>query len=96
MAADLPEAIRLVRRAQRDLDALSQADRQRMVEDIVRLARREFPGEVKKIHGLPGHPFQADSGRFRILHLWQGQALVVLAIFARASQRAVFRSLRRP
>lgn len=94
MAADLPENVRLVRRAQRDLDALSGADRRRIVEDIVRLARRQLPGEVKRISTLPGKPLQADSGRFRILHLWQEEMLIVLAVFSRAAQRALFRAWR--
>lgn len=95
MAGEALEQVRLVRRAQRDLDRLSSEERARLVEDILRLASRTFPGEVKKIAALPGKPFQADAGRFRILHVWEGPIVWVLAVFPRSQQGQVFRSLRR-
>ena len=95
MASEVPEHLRLVRRAQRDLDKIPTAERQRLIDDLIRLARKTFPGEIKKIVSLPGKPLQADSGRFRILHLWDGPILWILAIFARPQQRDVFRSFRR-
>ena len=95
MASEVPEHLRLVRRAQRDLDRLPLAERARVVDDLTRLAQRTFPGEIKRIAALPGRPLQADSGRFRILHVWQGPILWILAVFARSQQRGVFRSFRR-
>jgi hypothetical protein len=89
------ERLRLLKRAQKDLDRIAPSERARLVDDLVRLANRTFPGEVKKISSLPGQPLQADSGRFRILPLWQGHVLWVLAIFARPQQPDVFRGFRR-
>ena len=95
MASEVPEHLRLVRRAQRDLDNIPQEERARLVDDLIRLAHKAFPGEIKKIRSLPGEPLQADSGRFRVLHVWQGPVLWVLTIFARSRQRDVFRGFRR-
>lgn len=95
MASEVPEHLRLVRRAQRDLDRIPSTERARLVDDLIRLALKTFPGEVKRITSLPGRPLQADSGRFRILHTWEGPILWVLAIFARPRQRDVFRSFRK-
>ena len=95
MASEVPEHLRLVRRAQRDLDRIPTAERARLVDDLIRLANRTLPGEIKPIGALPRKPFQADSGRFRILHLWEGPILWILTIFARPRQQEVFRSLRK-
>ncbi len=95
MASEAPENLRLLRRAQRDLDRLPPHERARLIDDLFRLARRTLPGEIKPIASLPGKPLQADSGRFRILHLWDGQIVWILTIFARAQQRDVFRSFRK-
>ncbi len=95
MASAVPEHLQLVRRAQRDLDRLPAAERARLIDDLIRLANRTLPGEIKPIPSLPGKPLQADSGRFRILHLWDGRTLWILTIFARPRQREVFRSLRK-
>lgn len=95
MASEVPEQLRLVARAQRDLDWIPPAERARVIDDLIRLTRKTFPGEVKRIVSLPGRPFQADSGRFRILHVWEGPILWVLAVFARPQQRDVFRGFRR-
>lgn len=61
----------------------------------MRLAAKTLPGEIKRIAALPGRPLQADAGRFRILHVWQGADLYILAIFAQHQQADVFRALRR-
>ena len=95
MASEVPEHLRLVRRAQHDLDRIPADERARLVNDLIRLAHKTLPGEIKKIVSLPGRPLQADSGRFRILHVWQGRILWVLTVFARSRQRDVFRSFRR-
>lgn len=94
MASEVPEHVRLVRRAQKDLEKIPSEERARLVEDLIRLARKTLPGEIKRITSLPGRPLQADAGRFRILHVWEGSVLWVLAIFARSRQREVFRSFR--
>lgn len=95
MASDIPEHVRLVRRAQRDLDHIPIAERKRVIDDVLRLAARTLPGEIKPIASLPRKPLQADAGRFRILHLWEGKTLWILAVFACPHQQSVFRSLRR-
>ena len=95
MASELPEHLRLTRRAQRDLDHISPEEGRRLIDDLIRLAHKTLPGEIKRITALPGRPLQADAGRFRILHTWEGSILWVLTIFARPRQRDVFRSLRR-
>lgn len=95
MGSEVPESVRLLRRAQRDLDRIPPRERTRLLEDLVRLGRRTFPGEIKPITSLPRKPLQADSGRFRILHVWDGPILWVLAVFARSQQQDVFRSFRR-
>ena len=94
MASEVPDHLRLVRRAQRDIDRLPIEERQRIVADLIRLANRTLPGEIKKIRGLPGQPLQADTGRFRILHQWEGKTLWVLTIFPRSNQQSVFRNFR--
>lgn len=95
MASEVPEHVRLTRRAQRDLEGIPSAERSRLIHDLIRLAHRTLPGEIKPIASLPGKPLQADAGRFRILHQWEGQLLWILTVFARPHQRAVFRSLRK-
>ena len=95
MASEVPEHLRLVRRAQRDLDRIPATEQARLIEDLIRLANRTLPGEIKPISSLPGKPLQADSGRFRILHFWERHTLWILTIFARPQQRDVFRSLRK-
>lgn len=95
MASEVPEHLRLTRRAQRDVDGIPSEERTRLVDDLLRLAQRTLPGEIKPIASLPGKPLQADSGRFRILHLWEGRILWILTVFAKPHQRAVFRSLRK-
>ena len=95
MANEALEHVRLTRRAQRDLDRLPDAERTRLIDDLVRLAERTLPGEIKPIASLPGKPLQTDAGRFRILHTWEGRVLWILTIFARPNQSRVFRSLRK-
>ena len=95
MGSAVPEHLRLLRRAQRDLEHIPSHERTRLIADLIRLANRTLPGEIKPIPSLPGKPLQADSGRFRILHLWEDQTLWILTVFARPRQRDVFRSLRK-
>ena len=95
MASAVPDHLRLLRRAQRDLDHIPPAERTRLIDDLIRLVQKTLPGEIKRIVSLPGRPLQADSGRFRILHVWEGPILWILAIFARPRQQEVFRSFRR-
>jgi hypothetical protein len=93
-APDLPDNVRLSRRAGRDLDDLPDADAARLLEDIARVARREFPSEVKPIAVLPGRPLQADAGRFRFLFFWNQNRVDVIAVFPKSSQRKLFRGMK--
>jgi hypothetical protein len=77
------------------LDRLPAKERDQILRDLARLGSRAFPGEIKRIGSLPGRPLQADAGRFRILHQWDGDMLWVLPIFAGPHQAAVFRSFRK-
>ncbi|MBI3320512.1 MAG: hypothetical protein HYZ89_08035 [Candidatus Omnitrophica bacterium] len=95
MASEAPEHLHLTRLAQRDLDGIPPQERTRLIHDLLRLAQRALPGEIKPIASLPGKPLQADSGRFRILHLWESRTLWILTVFARPNQRSVFRGLRK-
>lgn len=92
--ASLPENVVLSRRAIRDLDALSDKETRILIDDIVRLARGTFPGEIKMIVSLPQRPLQADSGRFRILHRWEKKRLEIITVFPKKIQSLVFRGLR--
>jgi mRNA-degrading endonuclease RelE of RelBE toxin-antitoxin system len=90
----LPANLILARRAERDLDDLSDAEATRVLEDLGRLATRTFPGEIKPIRTLPGRPLQADAGRFRILFRWQQTKVEVIAVFPKSAQRKVFKGLK--
>ena len=90
----LPENVVLSRRAVRDLDTLSDKEARIVIEDIIRLAHRTFPGEIKMIVSLPQRPLQGDSGRFRILHRWEKKRLEIITIFPKKIQNLVFRGLR--
>ena len=90
----LPDNVLLSRRAVEDLDRIPDAQARILVEDIGRLARKTFPGDVKKIKNLPGEPWQADSGRFRILHRWNASRLEVISVFPKSQQKSVFHGLR--
>lgn len=95
MASEAPDHLQLTRRAQRDLNRIQPHERARLIDDLIRLALRQLPGEIKPITSLPGKPLQADSGRFRILHVWEDRMLWILTIFARSTQRDVFRSFKK-
>jgi len=92
--ASLPGNLVLARRAERDLDDLSDAEAVRLLEDMGRIATKTFPGEIKPIAALPGRPLQADAGRFRILFRWQHSKVEVIAVFPKSGQRKVFKGLR--
>ena len=92
--ADLPGNVRIARTAERALDDLQDADAARLLEDIARVARDQFPGEIKPIKLLPGRPLQADAGRFRFLFQRCQGVVEIIAIFPKSSQHRVFRSMR--
>jgi len=54
VASEVPEHLRLTRRAQRDVDGIPSEERTRLVDDLLRLAQRTLPGEIKPIASLPG------------------------------------------
>jgi hypothetical protein len=90
----LPANLILSRRAERDLDDLSDEDALRVLEDAGRIATKTFPGEIKPIATLPGRPLEADAGRFRILFRWQHAKVEVIAVFPKSAQRKIFRGLK--
>jgi len=92
--AALPANLVLARRAERDLDEVSDAEALRIFEDLGCIATRTFPGEIKPIGSLPGRPLQADTGRFRILFRWNRTIVEVTTIFPKSSQRKFFRGLK--
>lgn len=92
--AFLPENVVLSRRAVKDLDALSEKEARIVIEDVIRLAGRTFPGEIKMIVSLPQRPLQADSGRFRILHRWAKERLEIITVFPKKIQNIIFKGLR--
>lgn len=91
---ELPATVRLARTAERALDDLPDEDAARILEDIARVAKKQFPGEIKPIKTLPGRPLQADAGRFRFLFRWQQSLLEVIAIFPKSAQRRIFHGMR--
>ena len=93
-AQDLPENVRIARRAERGLDLLPDEDAARVLEDMARVARGQFPGEVKPIPTLPGRPLQGDAGRFRFLFRWNQGVMEVIAVFPKSAQKKVFRGIR--
>jgi hypothetical protein len=92
--ADLPASVRITRTAERALDHLHDEDAARLLEDIARVAKGQFPGEIKPIKILPGRPLQADAGRFRFLFQRRQGEVEVIAIFPKSSQQRVFRGMR--
>lgn len=94
VVASLPENIVLSRRAVGDLDDLSDKEARIVIEDMIRLANRSFPGEIKMIVSLPQRPLQADSGRFRIFHRWENKRLEIITVFPKKIQNLVFKGLR--
>lgn len=91
---NLPNNIHISRRAERDLDKISDEDAARILEDIARVATGKFPGEVKRISTLPSRPLQADAGLFRFLFRWNNNIVEVIAVFPKAFQQSVFRGLK--
>jgi len=90
----LPNNVRIARRAERDLDDLQDEDAARILEDIARVAKGQFPGEVKIITTLPGRPLQADAGRFRFLFRRHQGNVDVIVIFPKSAQKNIFRGLK--
>ncbi len=92
----LPANARLLARAERDLlDLLRRNPREalRVIEDIIRLARRDLPlGQVKKLPGM-GVNRELSSGRFRVVHFWNNGRLFIVTVFPKKDQRKVFRHL---
>lgn len=94
--AEIPENVELSAKAARDLKAIHKKNRQearRVLDDLIRLAKKTIPSsQYKKLSGV-GDLWQLDSGRYRIVYLWKGGVLFVAAIFPKSDQAKTFRHL---
>jgi mRNA-degrading endonuclease RelE of RelBE toxin-antitoxin system len=95
--ADIPDNVELSARAARDLKGIIKKNRQeaiRVVDDLVRLAKRVLPtNQAKKLTGM-GALWELDSGRYRIVYLWKERILFIVTVFPKADQRKVIHHLR--
>jgi len=91
--AEIPENVELSARAARDLKGIIKKNRQeaiRVVDDLVRLAKRTLPtSQAKKLTGM-GELWELDSGRYRIVYLWKERILFIVTVFPKTDQRKVF------
>ena len=94
--AEIPDNVEVSARAARDLKSLHRKNRQearRILDDLIRLAKRALPSaQSKKLSGM-GDLWQLDSGRYRIVYLWQGGTLLIVTIFPKSEQSKTFRHL---
>ncbi|MBI4063876.1 MAG: type II toxin-antitoxin system RelE/ParE family toxin [Elusimicrobia bacterium] len=94
--AEIPENVQLSARAARDLKSLYKKNRQeteRIVHDIVRLAKKALPAtQSKKLSGM-GNVWELDSGRYRVAYLWQGPILFIVTVFSKSDQLKIFKHL---
>ena len=90
-----PLELLLTRRAEEDLFRVPSDQRQRIKEDILRLAQGRVPyAQTKKLRGFTPPIWQMTSGRFRVLYRRQGEKLLILRAVCKPDQRDLFRSLR--
>jgi mRNA-degrading endonuclease RelE of RelBE toxin-antitoxin system len=82
-------------RAVRDLKGIIKKNRQeaiRVVDDLVRLAKKSIPtSQSKKLSGM-GELWELDAGRYRIVYYWKEGILFIVTVFPKADQRKVFQS----
>jgi mRNA-degrading endonuclease RelE of RelBE toxin-antitoxin system len=94
--AEIPGNVELSARAVRDLKGIIKKNRPeaiRVVDDLVRLAKRTIPtSQAKKLAGM-GDLWELDSGRYRIAYFWKEGILFIVTVFPKADQRKVFQSL---
>ena len=94
--AEIPDNIKLSARAARDFKSVHRKNRreaERVVRDIVRLAKKDLPAtQSKKLAGM-GNLWELDSGRYRVVYLWRGATLYIVTVFSKPDQRKIFRHL---
>lgn len=94
--AEIPDNVELSARAARDLKSIHKKNRQefrRVLDDLVRLAKKDLPAsQAKKLSGM-GDLWQLDSGRYRIVYVWQAGTLMIVTVFPKPDQSRRFRHL---
>lgn len=94
--ADIPENVALSARAARDLKSIHKQNRQeagRVLDDLVRLAKKTLPAsQSKKLSGM-GDLWELDSGRYRIVYFWKDRTLFIVTVFPKPDQAKIFRHL---
>ena len=92
----IPDNVLLSSKAIRDVKSLhkkNSAETARVIEDLIRLAKKQIPStQFKKLSGLQGL-WQLDTGRYRIAFLWRGKTLYISTIFPKTSQNKIFRHM---
>lgn len=93
---DIPDNVELSARSARDLKSIHKKNRleaRRLLDDLVRLAKKTIPlGQSKKLSGM-GALWELDSGRYRIVYFWKDGRLFVVTIFPKSDQAKTFRHL---
>lgn len=64
------------------------------MDDLIRLAKKDLPSSQSKKLGGMGDLWQLDSGRYRIVYVWNGGALFIATVFPKSEQSKTFRHLR--
>lgn len=95
-SAEIPDNVELSAKAARDLKSIHKKNRQearRVVDDLVRLAKKDLhSGQSKKLGGM-GDLWQLDSGRYRIVYAWKGGTLFIATVFPKSDQAKTLRHL---
>ena len=94
--SELPDTLRLLPSASKDLERILKKNRQefsRIWDDLTRLGFGTLPPQgKKKLKSIDA--FQIDSGRYRIVYARQDAQYVIWAVFSKPDQRDYFRRLR--
>lgn len=95
-SAEIPDNVELSAKAARDLKSIHKKNRQearRVVDDLIRLAKKDLPSSQSKKLGGMGDLWQLDSGRYRIVYVWKGGILFIVTVFPKSEQAKTFRHL---
>ena len=95
-SAETPDNVELSAKAARDLKSIHKKNRQearRVVDDLIRLAKKDLPSSQSKKLGGMGDLWQLDSGRYRIVYVWRGGIIFVATVFPKSDQAKTFRHL---
>ncbi len=95
--SDAPTPLELVltRHAERDLLNIQHDARQRVKEDVLRLAKGHIPlGQLKRLHGFSPSLWQLSSGTFRVFYRRMGEQLFLLRVVPKPKQARALRALR--